>query len=175
MQIKMKFDPATKVRAYIDDAMADRDYIPSDLAHKLIAKLREEDPQLLAQWLDAQAITIMRDTINRINSGRRSVARQNSNRSVFANAIERAEAGEPALLEGWLSQEFVISPENVRRPLAQMYREEILYASTVYDRLAEGNRMQAVFLRALADRVGARQVGEVFDNDQLSTLWRSIS
>jgi hypothetical protein len=174
MFVKVKRDPASKVRAFIDDAMDEETYVPSDLAQRLVNKLREEEPQLLADWLDAQAVDIMRDTINRINQGRRSMVQHRSKGSVFKDAVKRAEAGEPQLLEGWLDQQYPSGLTNARKALGDMYREEVLYAANIHARLARGNQMQAAFLNVIANGLGARQVREVWDNDKLSTAWKNL-
>lgn len=176
MRLAIKFRPnaAEKIRKMVDDRMERGPYIPAHLAVDLVKQLREEEPQLLAEWLDAQAESIMRDMVNSINRHRRAIARKVASKSVFRNAVERAEAGEPALLEGWLAQEYPVNQNNIRKPLGDMVKEEVLYASDVHDRLARGNQMQAAFLKAVANKVGARQVSEVFDNDQLNVMWRSL-
>ncbi len=174
MFVKTKIDPASKVRAYIDDALEHTTYISSDLAHRLVDKLRDEAPDVLQEWLNSVAVDVMRDTINRVQQSRRSVVRQRAKTSVFKAAVDAAEAGETGLLEGWLTQPYLTNPENIRKPLGEMYRAEILHAVAVYERLARGNQMQVAFLNAIANRVGARRVNEVWDNDQLDTLWRSL-
>ena len=174
-QIRMRLNAAEKVRRMIDDAMEQGPYIASHLATELVTKLREEDPALLAEWLDVHAEQIMRDAVSSISRSRRAYVRANASRSVFRNAVERHEAGEPELLHGWLEQEYPIGPENIRKRLGQMYREEVLYASQMHAHMARGNQMQSAFLRAVGEKVGARQVQDVFDNDQLNTLWKSIN
>lgn len=176
MRISIRRNPAEKVRAMVDDMMSRYDtYIPSALASELVQKLRDEDPQLLREWLDYHAEDLIRDMINEINRGRRSTVVKRSSRSVFKSAIERAEAGEPALLEGWLSQDYTIDVHNTRKQLGHMYREEVLHAAGIHRQLSRGNAMQAAFLEAIAAKIGARQVCDVFDNDQLEAQWRSIS
>jgi len=172
--INSKVDPNSKVRADIDDALDAGTYVPADLAHRLVDKLREENPELLREWLDGQAVDMMREAINRVNQSRRAITRHRSGAVAFKTATDRAEAGDPRLLEGWLDQSYPTNIQNVRKPLTDMYRTEVLYAASIHTRIARGNQMQAAFLKVIAEQLGARKVGEVFDNDQLDALWTRL-
>lgn len=174
MYLKIRINAAEKVRRMIDDLMEVGTFVPAILAHDLVTRLREEDPALLEEWLDLHAEELMRNTVNTIIRARRTYARHNASKSVFANAVQRAEAGEPALLEGFLEQQFTVNADHTRKRLADMYKEEVLYASQMFNRLARSHQMQAAFLRVIADKIGARSVGDTFDNDQLNSLWRRL-
>jgi len=177
MALNLRFrneNVAEKIRLMVEDAMDLGPYVPGQLAAELVAKLREEDPALLADWLDHHADQLMRETVLAVARLHRSAAVRRSNRSVFRSAVERAEAGYPDLLEGWLTQQFIAGPSLIRKRLGDMVKEEVMYASEVHAGLARGNQMQAAFLKAVADVLGARMVSEVYDNDQLDAMWRSL-
>lgn len=175
LEIRFRVTAVDKVRAMIDDAIGEGDgYIPAGLAHELVLKLRNENPQLLAEWLDLHADQLMRETVLQIAHTKKTRVVRRANRSVFRTAVERAEAGEPELLEGWLSQRFIANADRVQKRLKDMVKEEVEFACETHDSLARGNAMKAAFLRQIARKIGSKTVGEVYDNDTLNTLWRSM-
>lgn len=174
LEIHFRSGAVDKIRAMIEDAIGTDPYIPAGLAHDLVVKLRRESPEVLAEWLDAHADQLMRETVLAVTHARKTRVARRANRSVFRTAVERAEAGEPELLEGWLSQRFIANSDRVQKRLNDMVKEEVEFACESHESLAKGNAMKAAFLREIARRIGAKTVGEVYDNDTLNALWRSM-
>jgi len=99
-------DYAAEMRAIIDtDANpADGPYDSRVAASKIVAKLRETDPEFLAAWLDAQAEHFVWQAINDRDRSRRSHERATGGRSVFGKAVEDFAGGDLGALTGWLDK-----------------------------------------------------------------------
>lgn len=168
----MSRDYITEMRAVID-AEATGTYVPGVVAAHIVEKLRETDPELLAGWLDGQAEQILRHTINLRDASQRTAARHAKPRSVFAEAAADAEAGDPEKLQGWLGTRFTVE-DGTRKPLADMGRDDLLFASDAYEARARENKLTAAFLKAISRKVGKDRVADHFDDDQLSVMWESL-
>jgi hypothetical protein len=55
-----------------------------------------------------------------------------------------------------------------------MDQQDLEFAIKDYTERARVNALQAAFLKALANRVGARTVGETFSDEELARMWNSI-
>lgn len=161
------------IEAHIDQGP----FISNVAAAEIVEKLRANDPDLLYGWLAAHAVQIVRVAILEIDRSRRSSARVQTARSVFAAAAERAEQGDPNGLEqfrtGWLSTRFVVDGE--RRLLSDLTGEDILKIADDYHKRAESNLLEEAFMRAIAKRIGKRRVGDVLSDEKLNQLRRSIT
>jgi hypothetical protein len=169
----MNRDYAAEMRAVID-AEATGTYVPTVVASAIAEKLRATDPDLLVGWLDAQAEQILRHAINLRDCSQRTAARHARPRSVFAADAEAAEAGEPERLAGWLGTRFTVE-DGSRKPLAEMGREELLFVADAYEARARENKLTAAFAKAIARKVKTGVVGDHFTDEQLSTMWDSLS
>lgn len=169
----MSRDFAGEMRAVID-AEATGTYVPTTVAANIVEKLRATNPDLLAGWLDAQAETFIRQAINNRDNSQRTAARHHRPRSVFAEDAAATEAGEPDRMVGWLTTRFTVE-DGSRKPLAEMGKGEVLFAADTYVARAEENRLQAAFLKAVARKVKSGVVADHFTDEQLSTMWNSLS
>lgn len=169
----MTRDYAAEMRAVID-AETGSEYSSPAVAARIVEKLRASDPGLLAGWLDAQAITIIRQAINHRDSSARTRARHVASRSVFAAAAAAHEDGDDTALDGWLNTVHALG-DGQRKRLADMTADELLYAADDYAARVRQNRMAEAFLRALAREVGSGVVADRFTGGQLAELWGSIS
>lgn len=133
------------------------------VAERVVAKLRAVDPDLLAGWLDVQAVAIVRDAIGYIGRSTRTRNRAVGARSVFAEDAERGD------VTRWLSTPYVLA--DGRRPtLAEMTADDLRFVASEYDARAKANRFEAVFMRALAKKVGAGTVADHFTEEQIVAL-----
>lgn len=169
----MSRDYAAEMRAVID-GQATGTYVPGVVAVEIVEKLRANDPDLLAGWLDAQAPQILRHAINLRDASQRTAARHARPRSVFAEDAAAAEAGEPERLAGWLGTRFTVE-DGSRKPLAEMAKDDLLFVADAYEARARENKLTAAFAKAIARRVGTGVVGDHFTDEQLSTMWDSLS
>lgn len=172
----MKRDLAKDVREVIDEELskAGDTYVAGMIAEKVVTRLRMEQPELLAKFLDQQAITIITGIIGHISRAHKSHARATSGRSVFQKALRRYEDGDERALGSWLNTMYVVTTDDQRKRLGDMYKEDLNFAVNDYDNRAKANQLQAAFLRALAQKVGAKRVGEVFTDEELTKMWSSI-
>lgn len=170
----MSRDFAAEMRALIDE-MATGSYAAPVVAAEIVEKLRANDPDLLAGWLDLGAVGFVTDAINRRDSSVRSHNRTAASRSVFRRAAAEAEGGDDESLRTNFLGELYIVDGGMKMPLREMRAVELTFAADEFTRRAEENAMRAAFLRALAKKCARRSVGEVFDEDKLAALWLSIS
>lgn len=180
MRFTTSRDIAHDVRRIIDEEItrAGPTWSAGVVALRVVERLRGEDPELLGKWLEALAIDVVRREITDIARLQKQEARRQSippTASVFSSAVQRYEAGETKALAAWMETIYVVNTENSRKMLRDMDKEDLLYAASDYTNRARTNAMQAAFLRAVADKVGARTVGEVYNDDDLTRLWRSLS
>ena len=133
------------------------------VADRVVLKLRATDPDLLAGWLDAQAVAFIRDAIGYADRSTRARNRVVAARSVFADDADRGD------VTRWLSTRYVV--EDGRRPtLGEMTAADLRFVARSYDDDAKAARMEAAFMRALAKKVGAGRVSDHFSEDQIAAL-----
>lgn len=165
---------ASEMRQVIDQETATGPYVSAAVAEHIVEKLRATDPDLLTGWLDQQAVQFLRHAINLRDCSVRTHARMTAGRSVFRDAALASEAGDTGALGAFLRTVYVIE-DGSRVRLSEMTKPDLLYVAEDYGRRAAENLLQEAFLRAVAKKVGARKVSDVFDEDKLNSLWRSIS
>lgn len=167
-------DYATEMRRHIEQATESGVYVPAQVAERIVIKLREEDPELLDQWLHAQAVNFIRDAINTRDRSRRAYVRMHSGRAAFAKAIEKREQGDLTALNSWLN---VVYPTSVgeRKQFRYMRADEVDYAADRYERLEVDNRFVKLFLRAVAKQLGELTVEERYSEEELRRMWNSLT
>ena len=79
-------DYAAEMHAIMLAEMANGEPLP-DVAERIVEKLRQSDPDLLAGWLDLNARIILREAMGEISRTTRARARTSS-RGVFADMAE---------------------------------------------------------------------------------------
>lgn len=171
----MTRDYAAEMSAVIEAEISDGPFVSATVAAHIVDKLRATDPDLLAGWLDFQAVGILRDAISTRERSARSYARAVRGRSVFAAAADRAESGDTSALGAFLDIRYVVDEDNTRVRLADMDRTGLLFAADNYRRQANENLMEEAFLRALAKKVGRRTVAAVYSEQQIAAMWQGIS
>lgn len=179
MRFTIARDLASDMRRVVDEeiAAAGPTWNAAAVAMAVVDRLRRDDPELLTKWLDLMAPEVVRKMVTDVNHVKRTEARRVSATTpspVFASAIKRYEEGETKAIAAWLDTVYVVNTSNSRKRLRDMDQEELLYAAADYTARARSNAMQAAFLRAVAKRIGAQTVGEVFNDEQLVVLWRSL-
>lgn len=166
---------AAEMRAVIDAETGEGAYFAPTVAEHIVSKLRATDPDLLRGWLDGQAVSFVRDAINQRDCSTRTHNRIAARRSVFRQAAEAAEAGDPEPLKTNFMGEVYVIEDGSKVPLREMRKPELLFAADDFNRRANENALRAAFLTVLAKKVGNRKVSDVFDEDKLAAAWRSIS
>ena len=171
----MSRDYAAEMAEIVDAEIGDEPFVSAVIASHIVDKLRATDPDLLAGWLDFQAVGILRDAISTRERSTRSHARATRSRSVFGSAVERAEAGDATALGAFLDIRYVVDDQNPRVRLADMNRDQLLFAADDYERQENESRFEKLFLRALARKVGRRKVSDVYSEQQIANMWSGLA
>lgn len=150
-------------------------YTVGTVAARVVDRLRTEAPELLAKFLDEHATQIISRMIGDLSRAERAHAKAKANRSVFREALRQYEEGESTVLVAWLDIAYVVTVDSQRKRLRDMDKDDLTFAAGEYTDRARVNAVQAAFLRGLADRVGARTVGEVFTEEELTRMWGSLA
>jgi hypothetical protein len=101
-----------ELRALIDAETNHGAYVPRQVAEKLVAYLRETDPELLSGWLDDQAEHFIWQMINDRDRSRRAQGKERANRVAFAVAAGQYAEGDAAALGAFLDMPFPSRPES---------------------------------------------------------------
>lgn len=167
-------DYAAEMRAVIDAETGEGPYVARVAAEHVVEKLRATDPDLLGGWLDQQAEHFVSQMILDRDRSMRSAARVSARPRAFAADAEAAEAGDRTRLAKWLTVPFVVA-DGSRKRLADMAKDDLLFASDGYAARAQENKLTAAFLKAIARKVGAGTVKDHYSDEQLSVMWSSLS
>ncbi len=164
-----------RVRQVIDEVAAGH-YTPPIAASEIVAKLRQHEPEVLTAWLDAQAERLVWQVILDRDRSRRSRATHRGRSSAFREAEQAAmEAGDVTPLRAFLDAPYTVA-DGSRRPLTDLRHDDLVYVADRYGDRVRSNAMHEAFMRALAKKVtGRRAVGDVFSDDQLSSMWSSLA
>jgi len=79
---------------------ADANYDTRANAARIVAKLRDTDPGLLAAWLDANAEQLVWQAITCLDNRTRPA--RAAGRSAFAKAVQASEGGDTSAMTEWL-------------------------------------------------------------------------
>lgn len=170
---------AVEMRELIDkETDGGEPYEPAAVASRIVATLTETDPDLLHGYLMGHAVQIVREVINSRDHSHRMMARKGTaaaRMEQIAAAINSGEVTEVAQVRHfWLNATFTLS-DGMRHELKTMRRQDLAFVAEQYERRAAENTMEATFMRALAKKVGAKTVGDVFDEHQIVTLREGLS
>ena len=165
---------AAEMRAVIDAETGDGPYVSRVVAENVVAKLRATNAELLQGWLDSQAEHFVWQLINDRDRSTRSHVRRAAKPAAFAEDAAAAEAGDRARLIRWMNVPYV-TEDGSRKRLGVMRKNDLLFVADSYDAQARENKMHAAFMRAIARKVGNREVQQVYSDEQLTTMWNSLA
>lgn len=171
----MDRDYLADMNAAIEEAIPDGDYTAPLVAADLVDRLRAEDPDLLLGWLELKASVFLADAVARRSNSRRAAARVSAPRRAFAEAARSFATGGDASVLRPFEAEFVVDDQNTRRSVARMTAEDCRFVAGRYDETARQAKLEASFHRAVAKKVGAATVGEVFSEEQYVAMYRSVT
>lgn len=161
-------DFVAEMRGFVDEEAESPDPA-AVVAARVVAKLRADDPGLLRGWLDLGAVGFVRDMVAHLDRSTRARVRANAGRSQFADAVGADD------VTGFLDVRYVVDEAGTRMRLALMGRAALVYVASAYEADARAVRMEAAFIRALAKKVGAGTVGDVFSEEEVLLLRQSIT
>lgn len=158
------------VREQIDKELIAEEVIPSEAAHRIINRLRNENPSALTEWLEQQAEQFMRAEIGRLMHAFRSRARANAQAKAFGEAVE---SGDKERI-GLFATLYRVDDTHRQVRLADMVGDDCTYVATSYESAAAASLMHAAFFRALAKKAKGRRVGDVISEAECQRLLASI-
>lgn len=158
----------------VEAAIPAGDYVASVVAADLVERLREQDPELLASWLDLKAAVILADVVARRSNSRRQSARIGAPRRAFAEAARSFTGGDAEALHPFAA-EYVVDEDNTRRAVANMTANDCRFVAAKYEDAARISKLEAAFHRAVGKKIGTRLVGEVFTEAQYLDMYRSVT
>ncbi len=165
----------------IDAVLPDGDYVAPVVAHDLVEKLRANDTELLAGWLDVRAEVTMTAYISDRIKNRRQSSRESTARGVFGAAAERfATTGDGAALRhataiSPFDAEHVVNDGLLRRRVGEMTGPDHLFVAKEYADAKQTAALLESFHKAVAKKVGDRKTKDVFTEDQYMDMYRSIT
>lgn len=165
-------DFAAEMHAVVDAEIQAPQIVVPLLAKDMVDKFRVNDPELLAGWLDALAVTVLGDYIGRRLASRRQVARVQSRRTAFAADAERFEAGESTAVVSWLTQHY--EGPTGQQHLGTFDHDALEFARDQYADRAARNGFEAAFMGALAKKVTAGTVADHFTDEQIAAMRGSL-
>lgn len=169
----MTRDFAEEMRKAIEHETGSGPYVARVAAAEVVARLRLDDPELLAGWLDLHAEDLVWRTIGDRDRSLRAQARANAGRSRFRDAADAAAGGNMEPMHRLLDMPFVLA-SGERVPLKRMTAADCAYVASGYELSAHRAGMHAALLRALERHIGNDRVEDHFTEEQLRALWESF-
>lgn len=164
-------DYAAEMRDIIDQRTQAVSYNAAEVADEIVQHLLHEDRELLYGWLEGHAAQTIRTAIAQRDASTRAYARTHAPKAAFAEAANAAKGGDPQPLRlGFLQAVYVCAADNTRKALKDMTAADVLYVADSYEGRAKQALLEAAFLRAVAKKIGAGRVADVFNNQQLAEL-----
>lgn len=166
-------DFPAEMYAVVDAELGAPQVVVPLLAKDLTDKLRANDPELLAGWLDVQAPQILGDYIGRRLASRRQVARVQEKRTAFGAAAERFESGDRAAVSSWLETKF-LTESGAQKALGAFEHADLTFAKDVYGERAAANAFESHFFAALAKKVTTGTVADHYTDEQIAAMRSSL-
>lgn len=137
-----------KMNVLLDDELPDDEFAPPLEAHRIIEKLREEDPGLLFDYLDVMAETLLLKIIGDRRRSLRNAWLRSETRRAFAGA---AASGDLSQLDPYRELAFIVEG-GAQKPLGKLTSNDLSFVANAYQ--VRGNR--ELTLAALHNELAAR-------------------
>jgi hypothetical protein len=168
-------DYLADMTAAIEAAVPEGEYVAALVAADLVEKLRVEDPELLAGWLDLRAAVVLADVIARRSNSKRQAARAAAPRTAFQEAARTFEVERDPLVMSPFATHYVVDGENLRRRVADMTGADHEFVASGYADTKTTAALLEKFHRAVAKKVGDRRTSDVMSEEQYARMYRSIT
>lgn len=170
-------DYNAEILELVQEATTAGDFVARLVADDIVDKLRANDPDLLAGWLNQRAGEILGSWIAVHYNGLRNRSRAMAPRRAFAEAAERftGSGGTDTSALDPFSAMYVVDHTHLRRRVADMTGADHTF---VADRYADDKNTAAMleaFHRAVAKRVGDKRTEDVYSAEQYMAMYRSIT
>lgn len=160
-------------------------YRAPDVAAEIVAKLRATDPDLLIGFfgLERTMVSGLRDYINHLNRARREgnrrkarEAQREETQARFAEAVRTGDVSQLRATPGtdFLGERFVVNEDGLQLPFGQTGKPERLFIIEDYAGRVKWNGLHLAYHGAVQRKCGNRITGQVFSEDKLASLYRSI-
>lgn len=151
--------------------------IPMEVATRVAMTLREENPKALVAWLNRNAERLILDAVLKLNQSKRTTAGlEGSSQQRMARAVDHhRQTGSTERLEAFLEVRYRIGADRKTKSIRHMTAADCTFVAERFESKANLARMRAAFFRAVAKKVGDKTIGEVFDEDTISNLWRELT
>jgi hypothetical protein len=164
----------------IETALPPTDFVNAIVAREVVGKLRANDPELLAGWLDLRAEVILTDFLHHRMKNRRSLSPEARKRHVFGEAA--AEFGETGDAERFrtvthelFDQFLVVGSDNLRRCIGDMTGADHLFVAEGHAETRQAAELLESFHRAVAKKVGNKRTRDVFTESEYRAMYRSVT
>ena len=168
----MSRDFAAEMRALMEAERGGPDFDKAVARDNLVEKLRATDGELWFGWLDLVGPDTVWEHLDRLDRSARAKAIASAQRHTFAAAAEEHAKGNPEPLRQFLDMPIQVG--GTSKPLYSLYATDVWTAKQSYDARARDNRLKGALLGAIYKKLGSRSVGDVYTEEQLHTMWRSI-
>lgn len=166
----------------IRDSIPEQEHRIPAIAERLVSRLRTEDPDLLNGFLHERAYYFMRAAMSEYaTSHRRTMpSREQQRRSVFSASVRQyAQDGDAqALTQAVKVSPFavfrVVDGQDLRKPTGRMRAADVEYLVDHYTSIRNNAANEISFWRAVGRRLGDREIGEVFDEDEFDKMYFSV-
>lgn len=167
-------DYQEEFQAFVQERRPSADYVLPVLAAELVDALRSSDPELLAGWLDLHAPRFVADYLGTANRSLRARQRGEFSRSAFRASGDALSAGDPEA-RSLFAVEFVVSADEMRRPLGSMTKADHLFVAERHAERSNAALFEAAFHRALAKKIPAgKTTSDVMTEEQYLRLRRTL-
>lgn len=166
-------DYAAEMRAIMDRERTAPFYTITEARDRIVKDLRANDRELWLGWLDIAGPSMVWEVLDKIDRDIRRVTKAQAERHRFAEAADDHERGDSSALLEFMDMPIRIGAGMM--PLGKLHAAELLAAKSGYDQRAQAERMMGAFLGALLKKVGSSAVGEVFSEQQLVRMWKSLT
>jgi hypothetical protein len=167
-------DYVAEMDAIIAMAVPAGDWVATVVSYDIVTELSRKDPDLLAGWLRAYAVTILARRISEQARSARSLQRARASARAFDAAVSEADGGNLAPLRSFATS-CVVDALNTHRRVADMTGADHEYVASRHHRRGTTDLMLAAFHRAIAARLGDRRTSEVFTEAEYASLWQQLS
>jgi hypothetical protein len=150
----------------------DGDFVTAIEASRFVALMEAEHPAELSEWMRANAVQAAAIELGNRDRKERTRALRFASERAFAQSAERfQESGALPVL----AVRFVVDESETRRTLAEMTREDCLFAAEGFARQSRRAAMTEAFLRECGKRAGRKTVGDAVDEATVERLWRNLA
>lgn len=173
-RITLGRDYTAEMRAHVEAMTnSEESWVAGIVAAKLVALLREQDPELLQGWLERNAEQFVRAFIVARDGTHRAHNRVIARKQTIRSAVVSAEQGDDGPLSSFLNNVYEVAGGE-RRRLRSMRRDDLQFAAGRYRERAAQNTFVGIFLEALAKQVGDGTVEDHFTEQDLTNMWGSL-